>query len=436
MDIIDKIIRKSMKIGIHTEIYVEKSRIDSFVGDIQKITKERSQICGMGIRVVKNGNLGNFSFSFGEILDNNRIFDRIKEFSMGMKVKKPPFTYTDEITRVDGLYDPKESFDTEEGIEICKNVISIAKDYDARIKNVRCQLTSCLREIVISNSFGIEKSLRDTRYHLSVSCSASGAQGMFSVLSRSHEMNPEETAEKAAKMAIKTISKRKIEKGRYNVVFHPFAVSSILSNLVPSICADKAGSLPLKKRIEFNPKISSDNVSMYDDGTIPGLVHSFPFDDEGWPTQINPIIENGFFRGFLYDNYTAQINDLFSTGNGRRSSYRSRIAVSPHNIILEGGDFSKDELIEEVRDGIFVFYLIGGKGDPASGRINATAFNSFRIERGEITFPIQNSFLNIDLYEFLGRIEMLSEEKMEISGASYSVVSPFVVMKDVGFYRD
>ncbi|MHC1636157.1 MAG: TldD/PmbA family protein [Candidatus Methanospirareceae archaeon] len=429
MEISERIMREAKRMGIHCEAYVEHTKTMSFSGDTHKIVDARSEISGIGIRVVRGKRLLNLCFS---PIDEG-VIGKMKDFigkDMGAYVETPPFTYTDMVSHVEGLYDAKGLIEVEEGIEICKDVIDIVKSYDKRIKTVRCHLTSSLRCINVKNTFGIDKSLKSTYYSLLVNCAAGKAQGHSHVVLRKYRgIKEEEIAIEAAEMAIKTMNKRRIRGGRMDVILHPRAAAVIFSSLVPSICADTAGSLPLKKRVGM--RISNEKLTIYDDATAPGLVHSRPFDDEGWPTQFNMIIEHGVFKGFLYDNYSANLRGVLSTGNAFRPSYSSRIIVSPHNLIITGGDFKEEEMIKEVKDGVFIPFLLGSNTNPVTGDVSATAFNSFRIEKGEITYPLQDFFIGINMQEFMQKASMMTKESIEVPGNSYSIKAPFFLIKDV-----
>jgi len=434
VEIVERIIQRSRRLGVHTEVYSEKTEISSFIADTGRIREERGEICGIGLRVVKNNNLGSFSFSFEEGFDEKRVLDKIERFSLGTPVKEPPFTFSDETTSVSGLCDPAGLVEVEKGVEIVQDAIKAAKNHDGRIERVTCQLTSSLREIEVSNTFGIDKIRRETRYHFSITCSSGEGQGREIIVLRSCKLlDTQQAAIKAAEMAINARNKQRVEEGRYDVVLHPGAVGLIISKLLPLISADRGGSLPLMKMVGLNPRIGSTSLSIYDDGTIDGLAYSVPFDDEGWPTQPNAIIEQGVFRNPLYDNLSAQINKRFSTGNGMRSSYRSDISVSPHNLLVEGGDLSRDELYREVQDGILISDLIGSRFDPVSGVMTAMPVNSFRIERGEVSYPLQNALILMNIYDLITKVEMLSKERIEIPASSYAVIAPFILVKNVLF---
>ena len=64
--------------------------------------------------------------------------------------------------------------------------------------------------------------------------------------------------------------------------------------------------------------IAGDNVTVIDDGTMPGGLGTTPFDGEGVPTRRTVIIENGVLASYLLNTYTAKKLGLKTTGNASR----------------------------------------------------------------------------------------------------------------------
>ena len=72
-------------------------------------------------------------------------------------------------------------------------------------------------------------------------------------------------------------------------------------------------------------QVAAAQVRLVDDGLHPDGMASAPFDDEGVPHELTPLIEEGVLRGFLHNSYTARREGggARSTGNASRGSYRA-----------------------------------------------------------------------------------------------------------------
>lgn len=102
--------------------------------------------------------------------------------------------------------------------------------------------------------------------------------------------------------------------------------------------------------------ISSEWLSIHDDGLLKGGIDSSSFDGEGVPSQRTALIENGILKGFLYDSYTAGKAGIKSTGNAVRQGYSDVPRVGIRNLILSSPE--AHDLLAETK-GYLVNGLIG-----------------------------------------------------------------------------
>ncbi|MBQ6177976.1 MAG: TldD/PmbA family protein, partial [Bacteroidales bacterium] len=69
-------------------------------------------------------------------------------------------------------------------------------------------------------------------------------------------------------------------------------------------------------------KVCREEISIVDDGTIPGNRGAVNFDDEGVPGQNTFMVRNGVLESYLHDRISAAHFGVAPTGNGRRESFR------------------------------------------------------------------------------------------------------------------
>src|SRR6202050_5039295 len=74
---------------------------------------------------------------------------------------------------------------------------------------------------------------------------------------------------------------------------------------------------------KLGEKVASENVTIIDDATIPGLFGTSPFDDEGVRSRRTPVIERGVLKSYLLNTYAARKLGLKTTGNASRGLTRS-----------------------------------------------------------------------------------------------------------------
>ncbi|MDP2210465.1 MAG: TldD/PmbA family protein [Candidatus Aquicultor sp.] len=95
-------------------------------------------------------------------------------------------------------------------------------------------------------------------------------------------------------------------------------------------------------------------VNINADATIPGALGTFAYDDEGVPAQRFDIIKNGIFKGYLTSRETAPILEQTSNGCMRADGWGRLPLIRMTNINLLPGDSSLAEMIDDVKDGLYL----------------------------------------------------------------------------------
>ena len=431
----DKLIKHAQKLDLDLELYMisKKGILISFENSRRIVGEDKD--AGVSIRVVKDKRLGHYSSPLNSKIREELMLEKaIKIANVGNKtVKRPPFTFTDSVTEVSGLYDPMENIKLEEGIELCEDCMKAMRSilrggaggFPRRTSKLSVCLSSVVEDVTVINTYGIEKHEKSTYYSFHVNCVTEGGRSKESAVKRRFsDLDAVELAEYAAEMAMETVPKDKVREGKNNIILHPKVLSMILNDaFVPCVCADVAGALPMKDKV--GKVVFNEQISVTDDATLPALAFSARFDDEGWPTQRNAIVEKGVFKGFLYDNLSALLNETLSTGNARRAHYTADVAVKPHNLLVEAGDYDLEELFEE-GDSVFVVDALS-TAKPVSGEVELTVLNSFSIEDGELYSSLQPFHMKTSLQQILGRVAGVSSIREEIPG----YICPYVLVKGV-----
>lgn len=94
-------------------------------------------------------------------------------------------------------------------------------------------------------------------------------------------------------------------------------------------------------------RYGSKHVTITLDGTIPGGLGSYGYDDEGVPTARGTVIDAGIFKGYLTSRETAAKLKLKPNGAMRADSWSRIPLIRMMNISLEPGTWDQQELLEE-----------------------------------------------------------------------------------------
>jgi len=136
--------------------------------------------------------------------------------------------------------------------------------------------------------------------------------------------------------------------GTYHAVLHPLFFASIVSYTLPMASAYQVDSGISFFAERLNQKIGSSLFTLYDDATDDSMFGSRIADDEGVPTKKTPVIEKGFVKNYLHNTSTAIKFNSESTGNA------GIISPTPWQVSVEPGTEDPKEMIESIRDGLYI----------------------------------------------------------------------------------
>ena len=271
---------------------------------------------------------------------------------------------------------------------------------DSRIVKVIANLAFQVSDILMYNS---ARELKwDTRPMGSISLSVVFKQGNLTEnksTSRSFrtgaEMLTEALAQEMAADVVKGIDDRFAAKrpkgGQMPVVMGAGASGILLHEAMghafeadfnrkgTSIFADKMGQ-------QICPK----GIQIIDDGTLRGNRGSLNFDDEGIPGQKTYMVEDGVLTSYLHDRISAAHYGVRPTGNGRRESFRYAPIPRMRATYMESGSAKAQDLIAEVKKGIFVDEFSNGQVQIGEGDFTFYVKSGYLIENGKLTQPVKD----------------------------------------------
>jgi PmbA protein len=219
---------------------------------------------------------------------------------------------------------------------------------------------------------------------------------------------PEDVGRRAAERALRRLHARKVPTQRVPVIFEARAARGLIDNIFEAISGDSVyrGESFLAGRI--GEKIASEHLTVIDDGTIPGLFGSSPFDDEGVPVRRTVVIERGVLKSYLLNTYTARKLGLRTTGNASRG-LTGNARVGHNNLFAEPGSTPPAELIKRVKNGFYVADLIGFGVNIVTGDYSRGAAGLW-IENGELAWPVHEVTVASTLQEMLSGIEVIGSD--------------------------
>ena len=167
------------------------------------------------------------------------------------------------------------------------------------------------------------------------------------------------------------------------------------------------GTTPFSDKL--NKKIAHESVTAIDEGLSEGSFGSLSIDDEGMEPEKSVLIKNGVLKKFISDRAGELRTGHKRTGSGRRQNYSFAAASRMRNTFIAKGEYTKDELITSISDGLYCKSM-GGGSVGATGQFNFAVEEGYLIKDGKLTKPVKGATLIGDAKDVMLKISMCGDD--------------------------
>ncbi|MFA5629688.1 MAG: TldD/PmbA family protein [Dehalococcoidales bacterium] len=164
----------------------------------------------------------------------------------------------------------------------------------------------------------------------------------------------------------------------------------------------------LRQLMTLGKEFGSKELNIVDSASIEGLRGSFKYDDEGTPTTKTYLIREGKLSGRLHSRETAAKMGEQATGNARSVSYRFAPIVRMTNTYIEPRDTTFEEMIADVKEGIYAKNWYGGT--TSMEMFTFSAGEAYMIRNGKIEELIRPVMLTGNVFETLKNIDAIGND--------------------------
>ena len=217
-------------------------------------------------------------------------------------------------------------------------------------------------------------------------------------------------------LRVSLVEARGPPKGVMDVILHPEIVGLSLHESIghPSeadrVLGREAAQAGLSYRIDLKGRIGSEVVTVIDDPTIPGSSGFYLYDDEGVPARPRILIDRGVLAELLHNRETAAIFGVNSNAAARALDYTSEPIVRMANTYLAPGDYTFDELVEDVKDGVYMKSYMEWNIDEYRSVARYVALEAYRIQGGKIKEPVTGAVLEISTVNYFSSIDAVGRD--------------------------
>ena len=324
-----------------------------------------------------------------------------------------------------------------ERIDIARRCEAAALGYDTRIQNsAGAHFDASTTHRVMVNSRGFSAQYCRSYCGFSVTPVAHDdngnmQRGYWFSSARSAKLlaSPEVVGRIAAQRALRRIGARRVPTQNCPVVFSPEVARSLMHNLISAADGDAIYRNASMFSGKLGERVAGDNITMIDDGTMvfdhmlssgetlrTGGFGTSPFDGDGLPTRRTVIVERGILKNMMLNTYTGRKLNLASTAKASRG-LAGAPGIGGGNYYLEPGAFTPEQIISDVKSGLYVLSTMGFGVNLVTGDYSQGA-SGLWIENGELAYPVEEITIAGNLTDMFHNVSAIGNDSEFLTSGS------------------
>jgi len=198
--------------------------------------------------------------------------------------------------------------------------------------------------------------------------------------------SPVDIGRSAGEKAVRRLNPIKASSEQVPVVYDPRVSNSLVGHLAGAVNGSSVARGTTFLKDKMGEKLFPEAVTIVDDPhRIRGL-RSKNFDGEGVGTKRLSVVEDGVLKSWILDLRSARQLGLETTGHASRGT-SSPPSPSTTNLYLEAGSLTHEELIADIKEGLYITEMMGFGINGITGDYSRGA-SGFWIENGTISYPV------------------------------------------------
>jgi TldD protein len=216
--------------------------------------------------------------------------------------------------------------------------------------------------------------------------------------------------EEMARRAVELLSAPQIKGGEYTVV---------CDQILAGVFAHEAfGHLSesdfvyenerMREIMVLGRRFGGKHLNIVDGAAVPGLRGSYKYDDEGVRSTKTYLIREGILAGRLHSRETAAKMGEAVTGNARALNYTFQPIVRMTNTFIEPQGATFDELISDIKEGVYCKNWYGGM--TSMEMFTFAAGEAYMIRNGKVAELVRPVQLSGNLFTTLENIDAVGND--------------------------
>ena len=422
-DLMNKALKHALGLGPQYVEVKAQEYVYEFIRVNNGVLKEysKSNTAGIGVRVLYDGRLG---FSSTNILREEEILKSVEESISAAKASEDRVELADREVRKDRkssvFSEDPEGVPEEEKVKVVMEANNAARtDESIKSSTTYLGILKDKRYLITSDGADLKWSVVMTGLaQVSVAAEAGGMERVHDSRSRVagwefiRRLDWNSFTEGVSTLAKEALKAKQPPAGKLRVIADPDLIGLILHEAFGHASeGDLVGTGNSVLQGKVGDEIASPQVSIVDDGLVEGGYY-VPYDDEGNPKVRTVIVDDGILKHFLTGRVWASRLGMSVTGNGRAQDFKNPPIVRQTNLYMLAGDWSKEEMIRELKDGLYLTGkgAGGGEVDPSAGTFTFSVGPSRIVRNGELGELVKGTIVSGYILETLKGVEAVGKD--------------------------
>lgn len=294
----------------------------------------------------------------------------------------------------------------DQAVDLALACEAAGREADPRISNSDGASAATATSLsVYANSHGFIG--RDRSSHHSVGCALIAGQGdgmqrdgwYSSALAREDLEDAASIGRRAAERTLARLNPRSMATAQMPVLYSPEVARSLIGHLLGAVSGGA-----LYRRASFlldsvGTQLFPDWFAIEERPLLRRGLRSTAFDGDGVATRDSSLVEGGLLQRYVLGSYSARKLGLVTTGN----------AGGVHNLRVQANAGDLASMARQMGNGLLVTELMGQGVNGVTGDYSRGA-GGFRVENGEIQYPVDGITIAGNLKEMFAAIEAVGSD--------------------------
>jgi len=232
-----------------------------------------------------------------------------------------------------------------------------------------------------------------------------GSNGDFSFVESLHSRVKE-----VATRAVELLRAPQPKGGEYTVILDPILAGVFIHEAFGHLSeADHVYENDrLKEIMVLGRRFGGPHLNVVDGAAIPGLRGSYKYDSEGVPASRTYLLREGVLVGRLHSRETAAKMGEQPTGNARAINHTFPPIVRMTNTLIEPGTATFQDLISDVKEGVYARNWYGGM--TSMEQFTFSAGEAYMVRNGKVAELLRPVMLSGNLFTTLQNLDAVAND--------------------------